>query len=44
MAEDSSVNFPLEMDQLSAQIVAALSKHPVLYYSTQLENSHTASS
>ena len=40
MTADSSVNVPLETDSLSAQIVAALSKHPALYYSAQLENSH----
>ena len=40
MTADSSVNVPLEADQLSAQIAAALLKHPVLYYSAQLENSH----
>lgn len=40
MTADSSVNVPLEADSLSAQIAAALSKHPVLYYSAQLENSH----
>ena len=31
MTADSSVNVPLEADSLSAQIAAALSKHPVLY-------------
>lgn len=40
MTADSSVNVPLEADSLSAQIAAALLKHPVLYYSAQLENSH----
>lgn len=39
MTADSNVNVPLEADQLSAQIAAALLKHPVLYYSAQLENS-----
>lgn len=42
MTADSSVNTPLETDSLSAQIAAVLSKHPVLYYSAQLENSHIA--
>lgn len=40
MAADSSASVPLEADPLSAQIAVALSKHPVLYYSAQLENSH----
>lgn len=42
MTADLSVNIPLKADPLSAQIAAALSKHPVLYYSAQLENSHIA--
>lgn len=42
MTAVSSVNVPLEDDPLSAQIAAVLSKHPVLYYSAQLENSHIA--
>lgn len=40
MTADSSVNVPVEPDSLSAQIATALSRHPTLYYSTQLENSH----
>lgn len=40
MTVDSSANVPLETDSLSAQIAAALSKHPALYYPAQLENSH----
>lgn len=40
MTADSSVDIPLEAGQLSAQIASALSRHPALYYSTQLENSH----
>ena len=40
MTADSSANDPLKAGPLSAQIAAALSKHPVLYYSAQLENSH----
>ena len=40
MTADSSVNVPVESDSLSAQIATALSRHPALYYSTQLENSH----
>lgn len=40
MTADSSVNVPVESDSLSAQIATALSSHPALYYSTQLENSH----
>lgn len=40
MTVDSSVNVPVESDSLSAQIASALSRHPALYYSTQLENSH----
>lgn len=42
MTADLSVDVPLEADPLSAQIAEALSKHPVLYYSAQLENSHIA--
>lgn len=40
MAADSSVNVPVESDSLSVQIAAAPSRHPALYYSAQLENSH----
>lgn len=40
MTADSSANVPVEADPLSAQIAAVLSKHPALYYSAQLENSH----
>ena len=40
MTADSSANVPLEAGQLSAQIAAALSKHPALYYPAQLKNSH----
>lgn len=40
MTAESSVNVPVESDSLSAQIATALSRHPALYYSTQLENSH----
>lgn len=36
----SNVNVPVESDSLAAQIASALSRHPTLYYSTQLENSH----
>ena len=40
MTADSSVNVPVESEFLSAQIATALSRHPALYYSTKLENSH----
>lgn len=40
MTADSSVNIPVESDSLSAQIASALSRHPALYFSTKLENSH----
>lgn len=40
MTVDPSVNIPVESDSLSAQIASALSRHPALYYSTKLENSH----
>lgn len=40
MTADPSVNIPVESDSLSAQIASALSRHPALYYSTKLENSH----
>ena len=40
MNADLSANVPLEADPLSAQIAEHLSKHPALYYSAQLENSH----
>lgn len=40
MTADPSVNIPVESDSLSAQTASALSRHPALYYSTKLENSH----
>ena len=40
MAVASNENVPVESYSLSAQVAAALSKHPMLYYSAHLENSH----
>lgn len=40
MVVASNENVPVESYSLSAQVAAALSKHPVLYYSAHLENSH----
>lgn len=40
MAVASNENVPVESYSLSAQIATALSRHPALYYSTKLENSH----